>query len=343
MRKRKKIIKRRALLLIVIVVLAIFTLFWLNKPNNLQNKTIEILKKNDAYNKEYDKEYQDIKYLDIDDFSSKVNKYLSIGYTGKEINNLFKLSKKNQDKLLELEKKDITKFVNIKNFNIDNLERYNEYLKNNKYDLIDIVTYVNINLDKDFYTETKEVQDPDSLLVLVNKYNHLPSNYKPKDIVYVPGAYGNEVPFRAVLKDDFIKLQEAAKSDININLMPTTAFRNESFQTTLYNNYVSKDGKEAADTYSARPGYSEHQTGLAIDLKNMALSNTRLTDDNFEWLNNNAYKYGFIIRFPKDKEFVTGYQFENWHIRYVGKDIAKVIHDNNLTLEEYLDLYVIEY
>ena len=163
-------------------------------------------------------------------------------------------------------------------------------------------------------------------------------------MVYVAGAYGNEVPFRKVLKEDFIALQQAAKNEISINLMPTTAFRNQNFQTTLYNNYVASDGKEMADTYSARPGYSEHQTGLAIDLKNTALKgDLRLTDENFEWLNNNAYKYGFIIRYPKDKEYITGYQFENWHIRYVGKEIAKTIHDNDLTLEEYIDLYITEY
>ena len=194
-----------------------------------------------------------------------------------------------------------------------------------------------------FYSETNETKDPNSLLVLVNKYNHLPDNYKPSDLANVPGAYGNSVPFRSILKESFEALQKAAKDEININLLPTTAFRNQSFQTTLYNNYVSSDGKEKADTYSARPGYSEHQTGLAIDLKNTALNNTRLTDDNYKWLENNSYKYGFIIRFPKDKEFITGYQFENWHIRYVGNDVAKTIHDNNLTLEEYIDLYVTEY
>ena len=75
----------------------------------------------------------------------------------------------------------------------------------------------------------------------------------------------------------------------------------------------------------------------------MALTDKRLTDDNYKWLENNAYKYGFIIRYPKDKEFITGYEFENWHIRYVGNEAAKIIHDNNLTLEEYVDLYIVKY
>lgn len=125
--------------------------------------------------------------------------------------------------------------------------------------------------------------------------------------------------------------------------MPSTAFRNELFQTTLYNNYVASDGVEKADTYSARPGYSEHQTGLAIDLRNTALKDVRLTDEDYEWLENNSYKYGFIIRFPKEKEEVTGYQFENWHIRYVGIDLATKIYNSKLCLEEYYDMYLKEY
>ena len=206
-----------------------------------------------------------------------------------------------------------------------------------------VVTRVNIKLDLPVYTDTKEVEDGNDYLVLVNKYNHLPKNYRPTDLAYIPGAYGNNVPMRSITKDAFLELQDAAKKELNINLMPTTAFRDEAFQRTLYTNYVNKEGVDKADTYSARPGYSEHQTGLSIDLKNTALSNVRLSDENYDWLENNAYKYGFIIRFPKNKEDITLYQFENWHIRYVGKDAAKTIYENKLTLEEYIDLYVIEY
>lgn len=191
---------------------------------------------------------------------------------------------------------------------------------------------------KEFYTDTKEVSDPDDLLVVVNKFNYLPKDYKPSDLVYIDGAYGNKVPIRSILKDDFLALQTAAKNEIEAKLMPTTAFRDQNFQKALYDKYVKKDGVKLADTYSARPGYSEHQTGLAIDLKNMALKNARLSDENYKWLEENAHKYGFIVRFPKGKEQITGYKFENWHIRYVGKEVAEEIMDNNLTLEEYVDL-----
>ena len=312
------------------------------------SKKIEILKlrnlkvKKIIYDEKYLKEYKDIKFNNKEDFESILTTFLPKGYSGKEINYLFKLSEKNINILKEMDYKDISNYYVIKNFNASNIDRYIKYEKNSS-DYKDIVTKVNLKLDLPVYTDTEEVKDADDLLVLVNKYNHLPKNYKPSDLTYLDGAYGNKVPMRSIIKEPFLELQAAAKKEINIKLMPTTAFRDESFQRTLYTNYVNKEGVEKADTYSARPSYSEHQTGLSIDLKNIALSNVRLTDENYEWLHNNAYKYGFIIRFPKDKENITLYQFENWHIRYVGKEAAKIIYENNLTLEEYIDLYITEY
>lgn len=308
------------------------------------SKTLEYVLLNNLYDEAYLDEYSDIEYNDNKNFANILTTFLPLGYSGKEINYIFKLSNKNIEKLSKSEYIDITNYYNITNFNVDNIDRYNQYYESNNYSYQDVVTYVNINLDLKAYSVTKEVEDPNNLLVLVNKYNFLPNNYKPEDLTYVPGAYGNNVPMREVIKEPFIELQKAAEEEIGIILKPTTAFRDQSFQNTLYNNYVAKDGVEAADTYSARPGFSEHQTGLAIDLKNTLISSsTRLNDSDFEWLSNNAHRFGFIIRYPKEKVDITGYQFENWHIRYVGLNIAKTIYENNLTLEEYIDLYITEY
>ena len=308
------------------------------------SKTLEYVLLNNLYDEAYLDEYSDIEYNDNENFASILTTFLPLGYSGKEINYIFKLSNKNIEKLSKSEYIDITNYYNISNFNVDNIDRYNQYYESNNYSYQDVVTYVNINLDLKAYSVTKEVEDPNNLLVLVNKYNFLPNNYKPEDLTYVLGAYGNNVPMREVIKEPFIELQKAAEEEIGIILKPTTAFRDQSFQNTLYNNYVAKDGVEAADTYSARPGFSEHQTGLAIDLKNTLISSsTRLNDSDFEWLSNNAHRFGFIIRYPKEKVDTTGYQFENWHIRYVGLNIAKTIYENNLTLEEYIDLYITEY
>lgn len=308
------------------------------------SKTLEYVLINNLYDEAYLDEYSDIEYNDNKNFANILTTFLPLGYSGKEINYIFKLSNKNIEKLSKSEYIDITNYYNISNFNVDNIDRYNQYYESNNYSYQDVVTYVNINLDLKAYSVTKEVEDPNNLLVLVNKYNFLPNNYKPEDLTYVPGAYGNNVPMREVIKEPFLELQKAAEEEIGIILKPTTAFRDQSFQNTLYNNYVAKDGVEAADTYSARPGFSEHQTGLAIDLKNTLISSsTRLNDSDFEWLSNNAHRFGFIIRYPKEKVDITGYQFENWHIRYVGLNIAKTIYENNLTLEEYIDLYITEY
>ena len=126
-----------------------------------------------------------------------------------------------------------------------------------------------------------------------------------------------------------------AKKD-NIKLWITSGFRSYSLQTSLYNNYVLKDGKEKADTYSARPGHSEHQTGLAMDLN--------IVDSSFEgtkeaiWIADNCYKYGFIIRYPKGKEEITGYKYEPWHVRYLGKELSEKVYKSGKTLEEYLNI-----
>ena len=131
-------------------------------------------------------------------------------------------------------------------------------------------------------------------------------------------------------------MADAARKE-NLTIKITTAYRNYNFQSILYNNYVKSDGIKAADTYSARPGYSEHQLGYSTDLtngKNVSFDDFETTKE-FEWLSKNAYKYGFILRFPKDKDYLTGYKYESWHYRYVGEDIAKYIYENDITYEEY--------
>ena len=136
-------------------------------------------------------------------------------------------------------------------------------------------------------------------------------------------------------KEAFENMSQAAKEE-NMNIIAMSSYRSYDYQVNLYNNYVETDGQEAADTYSARAGYSEHQTGLAVDVYNQELPYTSFEEtEEFNWMQENAYKYGFILRFPKDKVNITGYQYEAWHYRYVGKDIAEYIHNHNLTLEEY--------
>ena len=129
--------------------------------------------------------------------------------------------------------------------------------------------------------------------------------------------------------------KDASKSKLKLVIL--SSYRSYDYQVDLYNRYAKKDGKEKADTYSGRPGFSEHQTGLAFDIYNGKTTYTKFeSTKEFDWMQENAYKYGFILRFPKGKELETGYQYESWHYRYVGKDIAKEIYDKDICFEEYM-------
>jgi D-alanyl-D-alanine carboxypeptidase len=139
------------------------------------------------------------------------------------------------------------------------------------------------------------------------------------------------------------KLFQGAERD-NINFYCVSGYRSYDHQKTIYKNKVRAAGKEEADKYVAQPGHSEHQTGLAMDLTNRDGINNELTGDfgrteEGMWLKNNAYRYGFIIRYPRGKENITGYSYEPWHIRYVGEKAAKKIRNNNVVLEEYIQNY----
>lgn len=143
-------------------------------------------------------------------------------------------------------------------------------------------------------------------------------------------------------RNAFEELNAAAQLDgYKFNAFST--YRSYDRQVGLYDAYVKRDGKKAADTYSARPGYSEHQTGLAFDIGAVG-DEADFADNKFgatkagQWLAKNAHKYGFIMRYPEGKEDVTGYMHESWHFRYVGKKIATEIYNKNETLEEYLGI-----
>lgn len=159
-------------------------------------------------------------------------------------------------------------------------------------------------------------------ILIANKTYALPASYNP-------GGLTDECSAA------FQQLVNGAAAD-NINIYLSSGFRSYDYQSQIYNNYVAMDGQAKADTYSARPGHSEHQTGLAIDCN--------IIDDSFIgtpeaiWLENHCHEYGFIIRYPKSKESITGYKYEPWHIRYIGVEKAKSVHDSGLCLEEYLGI-----
>ena len=167
-------------------------------------------------------------------------------------------------------------------------------------------------------------------VIIANKTYSLPSNFVPNNLVTING-YIRIVDY---VKDAYNVLKSDS-SVLGLNIYASSGYRSYSDQKYIYDNYVRMDGMVKADTYSARAGYSEHQTGLAIDLNTVDMSFDGTSESN--WLKDNCWKYGFIIRYPKDKENITGYMYEPWHIRYVGKELARVLYNNGnwLSLEEY--------
>ena len=158
-------------------------------------------------------------------------------------------------------------------------------------------------------------------IIIVNKTYSLPEDY------------GNGEDPEAL--SAFYEMQNDAYSD-NIYLEIISGFRSYETQYYTYNSFVYDRGTELADRVSARPGHSEHQTGLAFDINTTA--NYFADTPEAAWLAEHCAEYGFIIRYPKDKEYVTGYAYEPWHIRYIGREKAKIITQSGLTLEEYYGL-----
>ena len=182
-------------------------------------------------------------------------------------------------------------------------------------------------------------------LILVNREFGLERDYSPDDLAGIRYYASDRTPearfMRATAAEAFHNMVEEARR-YGIEFVMTTAFRTYAFQSVLYNNHVANHGQAAADRFSARPGHSEHQTGLAVDIS-AASVNYRLTvafadTDEGRWIADNAFRFGFISRYPDGTEDITGFQFEPWHLRYVGLPAAEYIHTQGIVLEEYLYL-----
>ena len=175
-------------------------------------------------------------------------------------------------------------------------------------------------------------------ILIVNKSYPLPKDYVPSNTY--KDATGLNYCSECINVDAYekYKLMKADMASLGMNIWIQSGYRSYSLQESLYNKYVNRDGKLAADTYSARPGYSEHQTGLAFDLN--SISDEFQDTSEGKWVNENAWRYGFILRYPKNKESITGYKYESWHLRYVGEDLAAKLYNNGdwITLEEHFNL-----
>lgn len=198
---------------------------------------------------------------------------------------------------------------------------------------------VKMNLDHEPYTHIQEVPDPNAIDLLVNKYYQLPDGYEPTDLITVSssGENGN-VQMRQEAGQAFEALIDAAEKE-GIALTACSAYRSYSYQENLFNNGKAQGGQEYADMWWTRPGHSEHQTGLSVDIRldgNTSDLDAPRYSENYPWLLEHMHEYGFILRYPDDKKEYTLIEPESWHLRYVGVEDATAVYNEKLCWEEYV-------
>lgn len=240
-------------------------------------------------------------------------------------------------------------YKKLSNYRKENLNRYLAFGEKNKdYSIEKVVTYVNIGLDYEFYTFVNDADLSKGILVLMNKYHKLDKDYEPDDLEEIDSKYfitGNAYVrnMRKDAKTSFERLSEASIEN-GTPVYGQSAYRPYTMQENLYNNAVNSLGEKQADIDTARPGYSEHQTGLAIDVSSTKGGNMLDFDSSssYSWMEENAHKYGFIHRYREEKTSITGFMSESWHYRYVGVEVATDMYNNypDLTYEEYYDLFI---
>lgn len=318
MKKKLKVKKQVWIILIVIIILVAGGIYGYNK-------------------------YQEYLYQQTYEY-----KLLQKGYTLEETNFLEdNFSKERLDYFLKIEKDtNIIAFRKEKYYLDKNLEKYLEYYKNTKDEnLSNIVAIINTHRDSEYYANIKDSDYSLDTNMIVNKYYNLSKDYQPDDIIPISSSYAwgenGSKTTRQITFDAYLDMYNAAKND-GITLMINSSYRTYTEQETVYKNYETKYGSEYADEIAARPGHSEHQTGLALDIFCTTNSNTKTFKDSeaYQWLLNNSYKYGFILRYPEGKENITGFTFESWHYRYVGTEIATYIHENDITFDEYFAYFI---
>ena len=255
------------------------------------------------------------------------------GYSKDEINTILeKLNEEEINKILTMEyNKNLVSIINEQYYIPYNLDRYLSYANKNE-NIKDVISIVNVGADNDWYNNTKEANIDDGITMLVNKFNYLKEDYSPDDIVPISNWYAYEGhSIKKEVYDKYVSMWNAANKE-GLTFLVNSSYRTFEDQESEYN--------MSNDDYAARPGFSEHQTGLALDIVTDGdVGNEFENTLEFEWLQENAHLYGFILRYPKGKEYITGYNYESWHYRYVGKDLATKVKESGLTYDEYYAYY----
>lgn len=307
------------------------------------NKTLNAAFESKDYNENNLEHYSKITYKNHKHLIKNINLLLKNGYTDREINMILnhgddisvsEFAKRERIKYLE-------EFYTYDFARLDNYDRYINYMNEYGDDEETTIIKVNLNLDKEDYTDYVEVDDY-SKTVLANKHYYLGEKYKPKNLIKVPSEYlknpKEEVEGENEAVSNAITMIKDAKKE-GYDLKINSGYRSFKDQEEIYNTYLELYGENYVLNYVARAGFSEHQTGYAFDF---ASGNNKvfIESEEYKWMVENSYKYGFIYRFKKSKEELTGVKHEAWHFRYVGKEIAKKTDEEKLCYEEYYARYL---
>jgi len=346
-----------AIVFVVVLYFPVSNIFKLMRLNYSFDSSVEIYKANlqskildnpysellDKYIEDEDFDfdkldfYLEIKCQERENFLSNINKMIDLRYSVNEINKIY--GSVSDDFLasfiLHEYVYDIIKYLDVDIFKEEYFQRYRAYF-NGDYEKT--VLYVNIGLDKEYYTDVTYTSDY-SPTMLVNKYHGVNEEFIVSNLTRISNecSYGeNYLSDEAALA--FEKMCEAASND-GYAILANSTYRDYETQQKIWDQYLNLYGQSYNDKYVTKPGFSEHHTGLAIDIKS-ANSNIFKESKEYLWTTENCYKYGFIHRYQESKESITGIKSEAWHFRYVGVDVATYIYENKLSFEEYYALFL---
>lgn len=194
----------------------------------------------------------------------------------------------------------------------------------------------------EYYKETEVSVNVDRYAMIVNKHYYIDENFIPSDLITLSTQYAaSDRQLQSEASDALKAVCDALQEETGLRMYASSAYRSYQQQEEIYNGYLATKGQEATDAMAARPGFSEHQTGLTVDMTPVGSSMTEFGDsEQYEWMIENCYKYGWILRYPEGKASITGYDYEPWHYRYLGVELATKVYNSGLTYDEYYELYM---
>ncbi len=366
MKKKLRLKKRYKNLLLLIILLTIIVFIPIGYKMYLENQLMklkyskgaisEILKQKELdtvkkigysetvdkafstgkFQKKYLESYLELTYVNHENYFENVHQLLDLGYSEIEVSLIVTHGSNSEvKKFLSHEKaEDIKAFLSIDFAKLENYDRYVNYQIEERTDEEETVLLVNIGFDRGYYENPNMVKTY-SDTILVNKFNQLEEDFIPPDLVSVSEDYAvdDEQKLQKIAYDAFIKMANEAKKE-DLHLLVNSSYRSFQDQVGTYQFYEELYGTNYVNRYVTKAGFSEHQTGLAIDVKARDV-NVFANSNEFTWMKENAHLYGFVMRYPEDSEHITGCAYEAWHYRYLGVELATYLYENNMTYEEY--------